>query len=287
MNKTNGNESSVNVEKPDISSPGTSINWKYVIYAIIFAVVCYVSYLTLIKVQEVFGPTIDGISSVLGSAAKGLVSMTNDCIEQKDCSTIPIKDVCNTTSGCSYDPDTNKCIIVSGREAGSGGFTKCGFGVGIILYLTGTLVLGLAKLVSVLTGNNKISPQVEDYAMRSGKSNSDVLKEMFDSSRARSVEAEKTFKDKEGREMTTEEKKVTSSEVADRVLTNKTVELAEKISNTNEKEARKAEIKIEYAERVASREKAIEELKKQKKITDQEVAKIKESIKEPEPFHVK
>ena len=127
------------------------------------------------------GPLKNAFDKTLGLAVRTLEGLESGCTPQSDCKTLKSKDTGVKASDCTW---TEKiCVNPSGRKPNpNGGFfsLSCGLGIALIAAFVGTLLLkGIGLFLQ--TKSEAVKAVIEV----SGKSESDVLNSIVQTSRER------------------------------------------------------------------------------------------------------
>ena len=271
MNSERNLNNSENSQKFSLTKFFSYIPWKYVIIGII-AILIITSIVQVINALGKIGkPLIDAFGSLANTAA----NILNNCTPQYDCTKIGNCDQCKNTTGCSCTPDQKNCQIISGRNAGEGGFftPSCGLGIGFILYGLGALFLAVLPIIA----GWKASPAVEATAKAEGKPANEVAKELTNETKAEvdriKEEHEKTTGEKMSPDgITLVEKTVAESKLADRQH-----KAAEKLPST----ADKSSIQKEAQTRYENKQKEIDEEKS--KLSEKEKGTVDKATEENKP----
>jgi hypothetical protein len=249
----------------------SNIPWTYIIMGVIVVIIALSIKLVIDAIGKIGQPIIEAF----GSVAKTTANVINNCLPQYDCTKIENCDQCNTTTGCSCTPDQKNCQIISGRNAGEGGFftPSCGLGIGFILYGLASLFLGVLPIIA----GWKASPAVEATAKAEGKPSKEVVKELTDESRA---EIDKQIEEHEkttGEKTSPETRKLIEKVVAESKLADRQHKAAEKLPSTEDKTT----MQKEAATRYENKQNEINEEKE--KLSDEEKATVDKVTEENKP----
>ena len=161
-------------EKFSFSNFFSNIPWKYVIIGIIAILII----LSIVQVINALGKISKPLTDAVGNIGNSAANILNNCIPQYDCTKIGNCDQCKSDEslGCSCTSDQKSCQIISGRNAGDGGFfsLSCGLGIGFILAGVGTVLMAVIGLIA----GWKASPAVDSTAKAEGKPAKEVAKEL-------------------------------------------------------------------------------------------------------------
>jgi len=218
-----------NTEKTSFSNFISNIPWKYVIIGIIVVLII----LSIVQVINALANISKPFTDAFGSAAKTGANVINNCAPQADCTKIGNCDQCKNTSGCSCTADQKGCQIISGRNAGDGGFftPSCGLGIGFILYGLGSLFLAVIGLIA----GWKASPAVEATAKAEGKPANEVAKELTNETKAEVDRIEEEHEKTTGEKLSSDGKKIIEKTVAESKLADRQYKAAEKLPSTADK----------------------------------------------------
>lgn len=267
MENTNNSEKSENQNKSFFSN----IPWTYIIMGIIVVIVAFAIKLVIDAIGSVGKPLIDAVGDIGKSAA----NILNNCEQQYDCTKIGNCDQCKSTTGCSCTTDQKSCVIVSGKDAGGGGwFTpSCALGIGLILYGIASLIMTILPIIA----GWKASPNVDKIANAENKPPADVAKELVNETQADVKEIETEHGEKlspEAKDLI--EKTVVESKVSDRLY-----KAAQNSRSTEDKNTLQELAKENYKTKMNEVQ---EELQKQTdKLTENEKDTIKNTIEENKP----
>ena len=260
-----------NTEKSSFSNFISNIPWKYVIIGIIAVLII----MSIVQVIQAIGKIGQPLIDAFGSAAKSAANVINNCAPQADCTKIGNCDQCKNTSGCSCTADQKNCQIISGRNAGDGGFftPSCGLGIGFILFGVGTILLAVIGLIA----GWKSSPAVEATAKAEGKPANEVAKELTNETKAEVDRIEEEHEKTTGEKLSPDGKKVIEKTVAESKLADRQYKEAEKLPST----ADKTSMEKESSTRYENKQKEIDEEKS--KLSEKEKATVDKATEENKP----
>ena len=258
-------------EKFSFSNFFSNIPWKYVIIGIIAILII----LSIVQVINALAKIGKPLTDALGTVANTAANVINNCAPQADCTKIGNCDQCKNTSGCSCTADQKNCQIISGRNAGDGGFftPSCGLGIGFILFGVGTILLAVIGLIA----GWKSSPAVEATAKAEGKPANEVAKELTNETKAEVDRIEEEHEKTTGEKLSPDGKKVIEKTVAESKLADRQYKAAEKLPST----ADKTSMEKESSTRYENKQKEIDEEKS--KLSEKEKATVDKATEENKP----
>lgn len=208
---------------------------KKIILYIILAIGGVALLIAIGRVANAFfnNPLTRAAEDVLGSIANTLTTLTNGCSKQVDCAPITNIDTCNTTTGCAYSSEEQKCANTIPKDEGGFFTPSCGLGMGLLTLGIGAVLLGGLKLGSRLLGRNQPSEAVKNLSQISGETTDKVAKKVFNEMEAKRVLVEQEFEKKEGRKMTNNEKELAMKTVGNNDITQKTYNSIEKLPTSD------------------------------------------------------
>lgn len=265
-----------NTEKTSFSNFISNIPWKYVIIGIIVVLII----LSIVQVINALANISKPFTDAFGSAANSAASILNNCVPQSDCTKIGNCDQCKNTTGCSCTADQKGCQIISGRNAGDGGFftPSCGLGIGFIIYGLGSLFLAV---LSVIAGW-KASPAVEATAKAEGKPANEVAKELTNETKAEVDRIEEEHEKTTGEKLSPDGKTLVEKTVAQSKLADRQYKAAEKLPSTADKTSMEKESSTKYANEMKEIDEEKSKLsEKEKETVDKATEENKPEFEEP------
>lgn len=258
-------------EKFSFSNFFSNIPWKYVIIGIIAILII----LSIVQVINALAKIGKPLTDALGTVANTAANVINNCIPQYDCAKIYNCDQCKNTPGCSCTADEKGCQIISGRDAGAGGFftPSCGLGIGFILAGVGTVLMAVIGLIAAW----KASPAVDSTAKAEGKPSNEVAKELAKETLAEVDKIEQEHEKTTGDKMSKEGRDVLKKTVVESKLADRQYKAAEKLPST----ADKTSMEKESSTRYENKQKEIDEEKS--KLSEKEKATVDKATEENKP----
>ena len=253
-----------------------SQNMRYVIGGIVTIIIVAALYKIF---NEIFNSkTMQSLSDIAGSAAYLVGSLVNGCSPQTDCNIIVNDlDSCKKHDDCFYDPKTGKCSITSNRSPGTGGFfsTSCALGLGLIIYVSASILLGVITAVGTVFGSYKASNALKQAEILGVGTEKEILKDM----KKKAEKIDKDLKDlkKEGVNITEKEAKLTTSNVLNDNLKEMSLEKINSIQDIRQRDIERVaneKLHIETKDKIFEKSKP-EERKKAEELTKKIERRIK------------
>ena len=258
-------------EKFSFSNFFSNIPWKYVIIGIIAILII----LSIVQVINALAKIGKPLTDALGTVANTAANIINNCLPQYDCTKIYNCDQCKNTPGCSCTPDEKNCQILSGRNAGEGGFftLSCGLGIGFILAGIGTILMAVIGLIA----GWKASPAVDSTAKAEGKPTNEVAKELAKETLAEVDRIEQEHEKTTGEKMSKEGRDVLKKTVVESKLADRQHKAAEKLTSTEDRTI----MQKEAATRYENKQNEVNEEKE--KLSEKEKATVDKATEENKP----
>lgn len=220
----------------------SNIPWKYIIIGIIMLLIAFAVLQVINAIGKIFQPIIDAF----GDIGKTGANILNNCVPQADCTKIGNCSQCNNTQGCSCTSDQKSCQNISGKNPGDGGWfsLSCGVGIGFIIYVLGTLFMGILPIIA----GWKASPEVEKIAKAEGTDVKTVAKEMVSESMAEVEKNKSEYAEKIGKELSPEATNLTAKSIAESRLADRSFKAAQKLPSTEDRAIMQQEAVQRYTE---------------------------------------
>jgi hypothetical protein len=220
---------------------------------IVIAIILLLGGNMIIKIINAFfnNPVADGLSTALGSAARGFTQLMNGCCSKADCKSDDAEGSCNSSCGCTWDSSENACVSTDSRSIGEGGLMSadCFMFWGGLFWLASLIIaptIGFfIKRFGTKTDNAKTLEQLK------GESWDDLVNDMSDRLNG-DLDDFRDWMDKtKGRKPTTEEEKMFTKKAGVRETNNDIQKVAnDKPGDENiQNQAKKAQENAEQQEK--------------------------------------
>lgn len=270
-----GNDITKSKENTDSGNFFTKLPWQYIIIGIIIICIIYSINIVLQTLAQTAKPLIEAGGNIM----QQLANLLGDCTTQYDCSLITgTCDQCKQTKGCGCAPDQKSCLITSGRKAGSGGgIFSCGLYIISLAFILAPLLLVIVKFFM----NKDPSPRLAESAKNSGKDIMDLAKDFKEKFEAEINKIKDDYKEKNGKEISTEGKTLIEKTVAQSNLSKIEIESAKDLP-LSDKQTVINQSKANYDKNIQEIQDAAKELDK----TEQD--NLNDSIDDTKPdFEIK